>query len=114
MIGGIINVLPKNKDDCISNVIVANLVIKDTRVEDMGFAITDSVEVKKKLDSLGLSDTRLREKQGPAKLQTRLSMSRIDAVVGEILNDLLRQNFIRYWAIVRYGPRAEYVAILFS
>ena len=114
MTGGVINVLPNNRDDCISNVIVANLVIKDSRVEDVGFAITDTPEVKKKLTSLGLIDTRLREKQGSANLQVRLSISRIDVAVGQILNDLLRQDYIHHWAIVRYGPRAEYVAILFS
>jgi hypothetical protein len=114
LVDSIINVMPKRKDACISDVVISNFSVHDVAIGDMPFALLETPELKDRLVELGLRYAEYKEKADEPRLQVRITLSRVNWTVKDILNDLLRTGSIRNWAIIKYGDRRDYVAIVIS
>ncbi len=113
-VDGVINVLPKQREQCICDVVLSNFSVRDLPLGDVGFAIMETPEIKAKMTELGLIDTHFKERGDDPPLRAKIAISRTNSTVREILNNLLKAGYVRYWAIVRYGDAKEYIAIVVS
>ncbi len=114
-IDGIINVFPKLEQTGILDVVVhdfkINGIISTSVVRQ---AITDSPEVKSKLDTLGihlLNPVQL--SIGVREVKRSFSINLQNVTVRSILNQIAKSGNTNYWVVSRFGQNNEFLIINF-
>ena len=110
MIDGVVNVLPTDDADIIK-VLVSRVDLRDAAPEEAEFSILDLPDVRASLKNAGLSQTEMRTSFGAVQERSRFSLSAESVTLQEILNQVVRSNFVGYWSLQFSGPNFEYVRL---
>jgi hypothetical protein len=111
MADGVINIIPRESQEGILDVVIPNFFISDANIDDLSFAVTGTPEVLARLAKIKAKRSEYFFYVGAPKPSTRYSVSLPEMTVKEILNEFLRRDFAWYWNVSRYGEKNEYVAV---
>ncbi|MFL6208833.1 MAG: hypothetical protein ACJ74W_08290 [Pyrinomonadaceae bacterium] len=111
LVNGVINVFPKDHQSSISDIEIPQFNVNDEEIAGIGFIITDLPEVRAKLKTLGVADNRMSDHGSAQQLKARVSFTLSKLTVREILNEMIKCNYINYWVIVRYGDSNELIRV---
>jgi hypothetical protein len=109
LVNGIINVLPRESQDSILEIMVHNFNLSNMNVDELSLAIADLPEISAKLNKMKVSPAKVLVDTGEPKETPRFSITLQDLTLREILNELLRKGHSNYWAVERYGTNNEYI-----
>lgn len=106
---GVINVTPKEPQNNIGDVRIFNFFAAEADIFDLGLAVTWTPEVLARIESLGLKPAGGVKYSGRPQPKTRHTVTLPEMSVREVLNEMLRRGYAKYWHITSSGERNEYV-----
>ena len=119
---GVVNVSPINKKDSVISEILkveVNTLLIEKRIGVMsaGEYIAESSEVKSKLKFLGVKDIHFYNSIESTKLDGK-SLKQFFVIenksVKDILNLLIRESNSKFWTMIRWGNKGEFLTIVVS
>jgi hypothetical protein len=90
---------------------------KRVGIMSVGDFITNTYEVKRKLDSLGITPVQFYNSVESLKIDSNSPQSLFiikDKSVKDILNQLIGESNLKYWTIIRWGNDGEFISIVVS
>lgn len=108
---GVINVSPKSSNTTLLDVAVAYFDFDDGDAEDVPSAILNLPEVQDRLIRLNLKENKAREYDGPIRNLRRFTLHMQNATVRDILNEIVRSGYSRYWTIRVHGGNQKFLSI---
>ncbi len=108
-IGNVINIVPKNNPDSLLEVMVNNFRFDDTNLRDLGLAIGELPEIATRLREMRLTHPKMLLAFGSPPPAHQFSIDLPPSTLRDILNELLRRNYTRFWVVKRSGNNSEYV-----
>lgn len=119
---GVVQILPKNNKDTVVfellNTEISEIIIeKRVGVMSAGDFITNTNEVKNKLKSLGITDIHFYNSVEGLKFDkdsSQLFFVIKNKSVKDILNQIVKDSNSKFWTIVRWGNKGEFLTIIVS